>query len=151
MEVSLSIHTHAAVCLHNLSIDAVIDVEVIENVIVELTKNECDVAADSLTGFDAYSLPVLKYNYSTKSYYYCESSGMRKLHAPASSRINMYRSRYHSMMQRVLRNEKFSPSSVESARDDHVKVCSSQVPFHFSPFLIMSICYSIKVYFFIQY
>ena len=94
---------------------SVITGAIIENVVLDMTEVDDDLELTSTQVIDAFSCPSIKYNELQKTYTVIKQPNFT-LHGDASSRAEMYRSRYLLVQQRLIRSGRFSVRT--SSRDN---------------------------------
>lgn len=104
---------------------SVIDSDVVEKVVAELTSDETDVVHDSLQLISAFDHANLCYKREKKEFYIAPRAGAA-VNGVAKDKIEMYRSRLALIHQRLLRQKIFhAPLNVVSSRseDSYIKLC----------------------------
>eukprot|EP00937_MAST-01D_sp_MAST-1D-sp2_P002524 g2524.t1 len=94
---------------------SVVDMDAITAVVADLTKDEGDVAQESIQFINAFKMPVLQYNPVRKTF--ALDHAKRPLHADARHKVEMFRERFALVQQRVLRNKLFSKPLLGNNRD----------------------------------
>ena len=87
---------------------SVVNINMIETVVAELTREEDDIANESISVISAFDTPIVQYSAVNKSFYFGDRSQQHSLHASAISKTQMYRERLELVNQRIMRNKNFS-------------------------------------------
>lgn len=96
------------------------DLATVEDVVAELTRDEEDIAQESIQVFSTDAMPKYLFNAARKKFYRVDER--TTLHAPAASNIAMWRERHQLVEQRVLRNPMFSPPVLGSKKHDYFQL-----------------------------
>ena len=98
---------------------SIIDAEMIENVVVELSKDDADIQRERIQLVDAFTTPELYYDPDLRTFRMLDAS-KRKLYAPSNKRNEMFRNRLLLIQQRLQRHVNFSKtfSSITSRKDE---------------------------------
>ena len=98
---------------------SIINSEMIENVVVELSKDDADIQRERIQLVDAFTTPELYYDPDLRTFRMLDST-KRKLYAPSNKRNEMFRNRLLLIQQRLQRHVNFSKtfSSITSRKDD---------------------------------
>ena len=100
----------------------IVDVEEVKKVVASLSKNDDEVARDSIRVFSAFDTPEIRFNPSQKQFASVDSK-RRRLHANAAAKIALYRDRFTVVRERVLRNAAFTPPLLGAASTKAVDYC----------------------------
>mmetsp|Transcript_33 Transcript_33/g.115 ORF Transcript_33/g.115 Transcript_33/m.115 type:complete len:519 (-) Transcript_33:47-1603(-) len=99
---------------------SVVDLATVEQVVAELTRDEEDIAQESIRVFQTADVPKFLYNAARKTFYKVDAPA--GLHCPAETNIAMWRERYQLVEQRVLRNAMFSPPVLGSSKREYFQL-----------------------------
>ena len=107
---------------------SVVNKDMIETVVAELSRNEDDISNDSISVVSAFDLPIVKYSAVTKRFYFGNRSENKSLHGSAESKTAIYRERFELVNQRIMRNKNFSKPTFElnnsSAPRQYIEITS---------------------------
>jgi hypothetical protein len=72
---------------------AVVDVDCVASVVAEISRDDDDIAKESILVFSAFKMPKLRYDVPTRLFLLETDASKRSLHASAHSKIDLLRER----------------------------------------------------------
>jgi DNA polymerase epsilon subunit 2 len=86
---------------------SIITEDIISNLVAYMTTDDSDLQEESTKVFDAYNTPRIQFDERRRAYHVVKNASF-KLHGEASSKARMYRERFVSVQQRLLRSGGFT-------------------------------------------
>ena len=71
----------------------VVDLECVTNVVADMSRDETDIAKESIQLYNSFKLPKLKYEPTSKTFHIEMNVSKKSVTAAAASKIDMYRER----------------------------------------------------------